>query len=169
MTDSATKAAMHKRVHAARERLKNLPKSDRRGPTDPSTGESWNRGHVLGHTAEMMDFWTAQFRAARAGSGEIGRGESGNQKRRDGIDRGDRLEVGEPRREAAAAKELELAVDEAISDLLALLDELTPEDLELEVVFHSRQGDRPARVDELLEMLVVSHLEEHVAQLAALD
>ena len=42
-------------------------------------------------------------------------------------------------------------------------------DLELEVVFHSREGDRPARIDELLEMFVLGHVEDHVAQLAALD
>jgi hypothetical protein len=36
-------------------------------------------------------------------------------------------------------------------------------------VFRSRDGDRPARLDELLEMLVIGHLEEHITQLAALD
>ncbi len=159
MMESAKKQEMHKRVQGARKRLKSLPPNSRgRGPTDPSTGESWHRGHVLGHTAEMLDFWTTQFRAARAGSGEIGRGEGGGQKRRHGIDRG----------ETAAEAELQLAVDQALGDLLAMLDEMTAEDLELEVVFHGREGDRPARIDELIEMLVVGHLEEHVDQLAAL-
>ena len=95
----------------------------------------------------------------RSGASEVGRGEEGNQKRRQGIDRG----------EAVAEEELQQALDEAVGDVLNLLDEMTDEELELEVVFRSRDGDRPARLDELLEMLVIGHLEEHITQLAALD
>ena len=46
---------------------------------------------------------------------------------------------------------------------------LTPEDLDRTVDFHNRQGNRQARVGELLQTLIVSHLEDHVEQLAALD
>jgi DinB superfamily len=159
MADRVKTAEMRKRVDAARQRLKRITGSSGRGPIDPATGESWHRGHVMGHTAEALNFWTTQFRAARGGASEVGRGEEGNQRRRDGIDRG----------EAVAEEELQQALDESVGDVLNLLDEMTDEELELEVLFRSRDGDRPARLDELLEMLVIGHLEEHVAQLAALD
>jgi len=45
---------------------------------------------------------------------------------------------------------------------------MTPDDLERTVVFHNRQGNREARVGELLQTLIVSHLEDHVEQLASL-
>lgn len=156
---STKTAAMRSRVHASRSRLKSAPGSKRRGPQDPATGESWHGGHVLGHTAEMLVFWTPQIRAAaRSGSGEIGRREAGAEKRRHGIDRG----------EAASDDELLQAVDDGIGDLLVLLDELTDDELEIEVVFHGREGVRPARLEELLESLLIGHLEEHAEQLASL-
>lgn len=159
MADAAKKAEMRRRVDRARARLKRITKSTGRGPLGPAADESWHRGHVMGHTAEALNFWTTQFRAVRSGSNEVGRGEEGAQKRREGIDRG----------EAVAEEELQQALDDAVGDVLNLLDEMTDEELELEVVFRSREGDRPARLDELLEMLVIGHLEEHIAQLAALD
>jgi DinB superfamily len=159
MADSAKKAEMRKRVDAARERLRRITKSSARGPIGPASDDRWHRGHVMGHAAEALNFWTTQFRAVRGGASEVGRGDEGNQKRSQGIDRG----------EAVAEEELQQALDEAVGDVLNLLDEMTDEELELEVVFRSRDGDRPARLDELLEMLVIGHLEEHITQLAALD
>src|ERR1700694_3345593 len=99
MAERVKTAEMRKRVDAARKRLKRITRSSGRGPIDPATGESWHRGHVMGHTAEALNFWTTQFRAARGGASEVGRGEEGNQKRRDGIDRG----------EAVAEEELQQA------------------------------------------------------------
>jgi hypothetical protein len=159
MADSAKKAEMRKRVDEARERLRRVTKSSRRGPIGPAADDKWHRGHVMGHAAEALNFWTTQFRAVRSGASEVGRGEEGGEKRRQGIDRG----------EAVAEEELQQALDEAVGDVLNLLDEMSDEELELEVVFRSREGDRPARLDELLEMLVIGHLEEHITQLAALD
>lgn len=153
-------AAMRSRLVAARVRLDALPIASRldAGPTDPATGESWHRGNVLGHMSEMIPFWTEQLRSAAAGSGEVGRDQAGYQLRRQGIDRG----------EAATEAELKLAVDQGIARVLELLDGLVPDDLERQVVYHSRAGDREARVGELLELLVVGHVEEHVLQLASL-
>jgi hypothetical protein len=159
MADSAKRAEMRKRVDEARKRLSRVTKSTARGPIGPATDDKWHRGHVMGHAAEALNFWTTQFRAVRGGANEVGRGEEGIQMRRQGIDRG----------EAVAEEELQQALDEAVGDVLNLLDEMSDEELELEVVFRSRDGDRPARLDELLEMLVIGHLEEHITQLAALD
>jgi hypothetical protein len=52
---------------------------------------------------------------------------------------------------------------------LKLLEKLSPEDLERRVVFHNREGEREARVGELLQTLVVGHVEDHLEQLASLD
>jgi hypothetical protein len=152
--------AMRSRLVAARARLVALHISSHleAGPTDPATGESWHRGNVLGHMSEMLPYWSEQLRRAAAGSGEVGRDQSGYQLRRQGIDRGG----------AATEAELKLAVDQGIAGVLELLDGLAPGDLERQVVYHSRAGDREARVGELLELLVVGHVEEHVLQLASL-
>lgn len=152
--------AMRSRLIAARARLDALPIASHleAGPTDPATGESWHRGNVLGHMSEMLPFWTDQLRRAAAGFGEVGRDQSGYQHRRQGIDRGG----------AATEAELKLAVDKGIAGVLGLLDGLSPLDLDRQVVYHSRDGDREARVGELLDMLVIEHVEEHVSQLASL-
>jgi hypothetical protein len=160
VTDDQDLAAMRSRLVAARARLKMLPLASHldAGPTDPATGESWHRGNVLGHMNEMTDYWIVQLRNAAAGSKEVGRDEEGYQSRRHGIDRGN----------AATEAELKIAVDEGIGRVITLIDSFSPADLDREVVYHSRTGDRDARVGELLEMLLVGHVEEHVSQLAGL-
>lgn len=82
----------------------------------------------------------------------------GAAQRRQGIDQGN----------AAAEGELKRVVDDEIGSVEALLAELSPGDLERTVIFHNREGDRQARIGELLQMLIVGHLEEHIAQLASL-
>lgn len=158
--DSRDLAALRSRLNAAREQLVRLPISSPRhpGPTDPSTGESWHRGNVLGHLSEMLPYWTDQIRRAAAGAGKVGRDEAGAANRREGIDHGD----------AAAEAQLKRAIDRGIAGVLKLMDKLSPEDLDRRVAFHNRDGDREARLGELLQMLVVRHLEEHVTQLAGL-
>jgi hypothetical protein len=158
--DSHDLAALLQRLIAARASLARLPVSKDRdsGPVDPATGESWHRGNVLGHMSEMLTYWTDQIRRAKDGSGTVGRDQEGASQRRQGIDRGN----------AVAEAELKLAVDDEIGSVEALLGELSPGDLERTVVFHNREGDREARVGELLQMLIVGHLEEHIAQLASL-
>ena len=158
--DSHDLVALRERLIAARNGYAALPLSDdrRTGPTDPSTGESWHRGNVLGHVNEMLPYWTVQIRRATAGSGTMGRDQEGAAQRRQGIDQGD----------AAAEEQLRLAVDEGIEGVVELLALMKPDDLERIVVYHSRAGDRDARVGELLQILIVGHLEEHLAQLAGL-
>jgi uncharacterized damage-inducible protein DinB len=158
--DSHDLPALRQRLTDARAGLARLPVSKHgdAGPVDPTTGESWHRGNVLGHMSEMLAYWTDQIRRANDGSGRVGRDQEGATKRRQGIEQGD----------AAAEAELKLAVDEEIGSVLELLEVLSSEDLERKVVFHNREGDRDARLGELVQRLVVSHLEEHVAQLAGL-
>ena len=158
--DRRDAVVMRSRLVTARMRLEELPLASRldSGPTDPATGESWHRGNVLGHMSEMIDYWTVQLRSAAGGSREVGRDEAGYQSRRHGIDGGN----------AATEAELKVAVDGGIGRAIALLDSFSPADLDREVVYHSRTGDRDASVGELLEMLLVEHVEEHVSQLAGL-
>ena len=152
---------MRSRLMAARARLERLPLASSldTGPTDPATGESWHRGNVLGHMNEMTDYWIVQLRNAVAGSKDVGRNEEGYKSRRHGIDRGN----------AATEAELKVAVDGGIGRVIDLLDTFSAADLERGVVYHSRDGDRDARVGELLESLLIGHVEEHVSQLAALS
>jgi DinB superfamily len=159
--DSHDIPALRDRLKAARARLGSAPPSKRleAGPVDPSTGESWHRGHVLGHMSEMMPYWIDQVRRASAGSREIGRDQDGYQRRRQGIDRGG----------AAAEAELQLAVDEGLAGVLELLDTLSPADLDRTVIYHSRDGDREARIGELLQTLLVAHVEGHLEQLDSLS
>jgi hypothetical protein len=159
--DDQDLAAMRSRLTAARARLQGLALASRleTGPTDPSTGESWHRGNVLGHMSEMTDYWIVQLRNAAAGTTEVGRNEEGYKSRRHGIDLGN----------AATEAELKVAVDGGIGRVIDLLDSFSAADLDREVVCHSRDGERDARLGELLETLLVGHVEEHVLQLAALS
>jgi hypothetical protein len=160
LDDGQNPQAMRARLVAARARLDGLPivAGLDAGPTDPTTGESWHRGNVLGHMSEMIDYWTQQLQRAAAGAKVVGRDEAGYLRRRQGIDRGN----------ANTEASLKVAVDQGIGGVIGLLDSLSPADLDREVVYHSRDGDRDARVGELLEILLVRHVEEHVAQLASL-
>jgi len=153
-------SALRERLTAARMQLAAMRASSERksGPTDPSTGESWHRGNVLGHVSEMLPFWTEQIRLANAGSGKVGRDESGAERRRHGIDSGD----------DAAEAQLRLEIEEGVGGVLRLMEEMSPADLKREVVYSTRTGIRHAEVGELLQLLIVRHLEDHVEQLAEL-
>jgi len=152
--------ALGRRLEAAQKRFAGMRESTQRdpGPTDPATGESWHRGNVLGHVNEMLPFWTEQIRLANAGSGKVGRDESGAKSRRRGIDSGNE----------AAERRLRLDVEQGIGAVLLLMDGMSPADLERKVVFTTREGSREAEVGELLQFLIVRHLEDHLEQLAEL-
>jgi DinB superfamily len=158
--DSHDLQALRERVAATRADLTRLPVEVDRGagPVDPATGEAWHRGNVLGHMSEMLDYWTAQIQSAIEGSATMGRDEQGAALRRQGIDHGN----------AASEVELRRAIDEKIGRVLVLLAAMSPDDLERTVDFHNREGNRQARVGELLQNLVVGHLEEHIGQLSGL-
>jgi hypothetical protein len=153
--------ALRQRVLAARRDLHELPLVGRGslGPPDEKTGERWDRGNVLGHTAEMLPFWCGQVRAICAGGAELSRGEEGYALRRLGIE-------GWAERDEGA---LRMEIDRGIEDLLRLLEELTPADLERQALYRSATGEREIDVRYPLEQLLVGHLEAHVRQLAELS
>jgi hypothetical protein len=128
------------------------------GPPDEKTGERWDRTNVLGHVAEMLPFWSSQLRGVIGGGTEVGRGEAGQERRRDGIESG-RL---------ASEEELRQRVGTAVDGLLLLLDEMREEDLDRRTRFLTQSGEREVALRQLLDDLLVSHLEEHVHQLKSL-
>jgi hypothetical protein len=144
------------RLEAARDRLRGVPISDSHepGPADPKTGERWDRFNVLGHTAEMLPFWSAEIRTALDTGARMGR-EPGSSSRVEGIESG-RL-LGET--------SLRERIDKGVASALGLVRGLAAEDLDREIDAHGR-GTLTVRF--ALETFLVVHLEDHVAQLAEL-
>lgn len=152
---------MRQRVEAARREYAGLPREGwgEPGPLDEQTGERWDRGNVLGHVAEMLPYWTGQIRTVLAGGTEMGRDEVGNAQRRMGIDAG---------REAGEEGLLD-RVDEGIAGLEALLAGMRDGDLDRPLRLRGHSGEREVDVRFALENMLVSHLEDHLGQLRALD
>jgi len=147
---------IHDRVGAARERLRGAPisTSHELGPPDPKTGERWDRFNVLGHTAEMLPYWSAQLAESVASGSTFGR-PPGSAQRLEGIESGRLLGEEQLRERIEAGSEV----------LLAFVATLTDADLEREVV-HNVRG--PMKLRDALETYLVGHLEEHCTQLAEL-
>ncbi|HZV48456.1 MAG TPA: DinB family protein [Candidatus Dormibacteraeota bacterium] len=148
------------RVERARQELAALPAvgSGRLGPPDPTTGERWDRSHVLAHLAEMLPYWTEQVRAVLAGGAEMGRTEADWQRRRRALD------SAHERTETA----LRGAVADGIEGLRSLLAAMTDDDLDRQLTFHGHAGDRRLTLAGALEEVLVGHLEAHLRQLAEL-
>jgi len=145
------------RVLAARDRLRAIPLgvTPRAGPTDPETGEAWDRLNVVGHMAELLPFWCGQLQAGLRGK-PYGRDEEGYRRRRSGIESGHH----------ASEKTLRLRVDRGCGRLAALLDGL--DDSDLERPLNALPG-RPVKVRDAIEQQLVGHLEAHVDQLERLS
>ena len=148
--------AIHGRVLAAREQLRAAPLSTSHelGAPDPKTGERWDRFNVLGHTAEMLPFWSRQLAETVATGAPFGRA-AGSAQRLEGVESG-RL-IGE--------EQLRARIEAGSEDLLALLVTLKDADLEREIVHNSRG---PMKLRDALETYLVGHFEEHCRQLAEL-
>jgi hypothetical protein len=159
MTDSAND--LKQRLEAAARQLGETPATGPGvyGAPDPETGERWNAGNLLGHVAEMIPFWLDQARGVLAGRTELGRGVEGYEHRRQGIDAGATLEEAELRRR----------IDSAIKQAGELLGGVSAADLDRKVTYRSRDGERQATFGELLDELIVSHVEAHAKQLAELS
>lgn len=152
---------LQRRVETARHAYAALPREGwgEPGPADEETGERWDRGHVLGHVAEMLPFWTAQVRSVLAGADEMGRDPVGMAQRRVGIDSG--REAGEDG--------LLGRIDEGLADVQALLADLRDADLERRLRYHSMHGERDLDLRTALQDLVVGHLEDHLEQVRAVE
>jgi hypothetical protein len=148
------------RLVAARDALSAIPLlgPGESGPPDERTGERWDRTNVLGHVAEMLPYWTSQTRAVIGGSGEMGRGEAGYARRREGIDSG----------KALSEEDLRAQIETGIEGLLALLGGMRDEDLDRAVLYRPKDGDRQETLRGVLEELMVGHLEAHLRQLQEL-
>ena len=147
---------MADRLEAARDRLRGLPSSDSHepGPPDPKTGERWDRYNVLGHTAEMLPFWSAEIQRALDTGGPMGR-EPGSAGRLEGIESG-RLIGEEPLRDR---------IEKGVSSALGLVRGMAAEDLDREI---EALGRGTITVRFAVETFLVTHLEDHAAQLSEL-
>lgn len=147
---------MQARLRSTLERLRALPLSESHepGPPDPRTGERWDRFNVLGHTAEILPFWSREIGRALSTGSKLGR-EPGSSARLDGIESGRLLG------EAALRQRIDAGADDA----LALLAGLEDADLDRQVETYA-QGTVTVR--HALETFVVGHFEAHVAQLEGL-
>ena len=152
---------LRRRVEVAGRQLHAIPATGPGvfGSPDPETGERWNAGNVLGHVAEMLEFWTGQARTILEGASEAGRGTAGYESRREGIDSG---------RELAEA-DLRARIESGIAELLALLEAITPADLERPIVYHARVGEQSLTLSQFLDQLLIGHLESHARQLQELS
>ena len=147
---------MRRRVVVVRARLRALlpAAADREPPVDSHTGESWDRLNILGHMSEFPTFWSAELEAAMESGVEFGR-RPGSTNRQDAVDGGT----------AAGEAALKRQVARGIENVLALLVELQPADLDRTVTM---RGRGQVTVRWALETLLVGHLEEHCNQLYAL-
>jgi len=147
---------MAERMLAARERLRAAPLSDSHelGPPDPKSGDRWDRFNILGHTAEMLHFWSRELRSSLDGGTKLGR-EPGSSTRIEGIEAG-RL-LGE--------QALRDRIDTGVDATVGLLRGMAETDLDRELETWS-QGVKSVRW--CLEYFLVGHLEAHVEQLTAL-
>ncbi|HEV2952895.1 MAG TPA: hypothetical protein VG015_02245 [Candidatus Dormibacteraeota bacterium] len=125
------------------------------GAPDPKTGESWNRANVLGHIAEMLEFWSGQVAGVVAGATETGRGAAGYQARLEAINSG----------MAIAEAELRRRINISIENLTDLLTRLEPKMLDLPVRHRSPAGEKVLCLSEFIDQVLVGHLEGHVEQL----
>jgi hypothetical protein len=122
---------------------------------DPRTGEAWERGQVWGHLAEFIAFWTEQagdvideYRGEPVDYGRKG----DNSARSAGIEGG--LEM-----------PIETLWEEVRSDLAELRNFLNalPENWSSAVGRRDSQED--VHAEDIIERTLISHLEEHAAQL----
>jgi hypothetical protein len=123
--------------------------------SDATTGEVWERGQVWGHLAEFVNFWTEQV-------GDV-------------IDeyQGEPIHYGRTRDDPGRVAGIDSGLDVSIgvlwqevrsdiADLQSFLGAL-PEGWEKAVGAHPTRGSMNAR--EIIDDHLISHLEEHAAQL----
>jgi len=128
-----------------------------RTAADPQTGEIWDLAHVVGHVAEMLEFWSAELCkvAARGEGTPFGR-------RKTSPERIARIEAS-----SGLSLDALLADIERRGDMLAdLVQAIDPDRLQVHGL-HPTLG--PMTPIQIVEEFGVAHLEEHARQLSGDD
>jgi hypothetical protein len=123
---------------------------------DPDSGERWDRGQVWAHLSEFIPYWIAQ-------AGPVLRGQASGAPVPFGRTKGDPERIGaieRDRREPVSALWADTRAD--IASLRAFLSSMQPDQWEIRGL-HPTLG--AITVDELVEMFLVGHLEQHADQL----
>jgi hypothetical protein len=123
---------------------------------DPESGEQWDRGQVWAHLAEFIPYWIVQ-------AGPVQRGDSSGQPVPFGRTKRDPERIGAIERDRREPVSV-LWADTRI-DIVSLRDFLGGMEPDRWVIrgLHPTLG--PMTVDELVEMFLVGHLEQHADQL----
>jgi hypothetical protein len=149
-----------RRVAAVSGRLRDLSREQLEGRTspDPTSGERWGAGQVWAHLAEFIPYWIAQAERVLAAESSdpvpFGRTRA-NPERVAAIER-------DQHRGTTA---LWHDVREDLNDLRAFLGEITAQGWQARGL-HPVQGVMP--ISQIVEEMLIGHLEEHAAQLESL-
>lgn len=127
---------------------------------DPGSGERWDRGQVWAHLSEFIPYWIIQ-------AGPVLRGQSSGEPVPFGRTKGDPERVGAIERDRRAPASVLWADTHAdIAALRGFLGTLQPDQWEIRGL-HPTLG--AMTIDELVEMFLVGHLEQHADQLEAMS
>jgi hypothetical protein len=156
----STGAAYQRRLDAVEARLAAAaatePPTGALTGADPDSGERWDRGQVWSHLAEFIPYWIVQ-------AGPMLRGAGSGTPVPFGRTKGDPERIGaieRDRREPVSVLWAGARAD--IAGLRSFLGAVRPDQWELRGL-HPTRGEMT--VDELVEMFLVGHLEEHADQL----
>jgi len=123
---------------------------------DPDSGEQWDRGQVWAHLSEFIPYWIAQ-------AGPVLRGQASGAPVAFGRTKGDPERIGAIERDRRAPVSALWADTHAdIAALRAFLGGIQPDQWETRAL-HPTLG--AITIDELVEMFLVGHLEQHADQL----
>lgn len=151
--DSA-EAQAHRLEHVYAQLARELSSAEVRQRLTIAAGDDeWSTMQILGHLVEMIPYWLGHCRRLITASGSppsFGRS----------LDAPDRL-AGVAQGQSAHPDELLGLLKQEIDTAAASIRRMTPEE-RTKTGIHLRRGEMT--VAEILETLVVSHAEEHVAQ-----
>ncbi len=119
----------------------------------PASGTEWSAMQILGHIVEMIPYWLTHCRVIIAASGEppqLGRSLDAPE-RLEGVERG---AVGDP-------DEVMQLLREEMRAAMGAIRSMSPVERDKKGV-HIRRGEMT--VTEIIEVFVVSHSEDHLAQ-----
>jgi hypothetical protein len=123
---------------------------------DPESGDRWDRGQVWAHLSEFIPYWIIQ-------AGPVLRGQPSGEPVPFGRTKGDPERVGAIERDRHEPVSVLWADTRGeIAALRGFLAAMQPDQWEVRGQ-HPTRG--PMTVDELVEMFLVGHLEEHADQL----